>query len=76
MRVSNLEITATRLRLFAIIAISAVIATVLASPIRTVQADGVNWTIRNSPANNNWRSVTWGGPAGQETFVAVSSTGT
>ena len=34
------------------------------------------WTLRTSPADNSWSSVTWGGPAGSEKFVAVSATGT
>ena len=34
------------------------------------------WTLRTSPADINWNSVTWGGPAGSEKFVAVSATGT
>jgi hypothetical protein len=38
--------------------------------------DGVTWTIRNSAADNDWRSVAWGGAAGQEKYVAVASTGT
>ena len=38
--------------------------------------DGTTWTTRNSAANNRWNSVTWGGPAGQEKFVAVSQDGT
>jgi hypothetical protein len=38
--------------------------------------DGITWTTRTSAVNNYWASVTWGGPAGQETFVAVSNSGT
>ena len=34
------------------------------------------WTLRTSAADNKWRSVTWGGPAGQQKFVAVATTGT
>ena len=34
--------------------------------------DGVTWTPRTAPAVKPWTSVTWGGPAGQEKFVAVS----
>jgi len=36
---------------------------------------GVTWTSRTSAADNVWRAVTWGGPAGQETFVAVAQSG-
>ena len=38
--------------------------------------DGINWTIRTSAADNIWYSVTWGGLAGQEKFVAVAGSGT
>jgi hypothetical protein len=38
--------------------------------------NGITWTTRTSAVNNYWASVTWGGPAGQETFVAVSNSGT
>jgi hypothetical protein len=34
--------------------------------------DGINWTIRTSPADINWNSVTYGNGL----FVAVASTGT
>ena len=34
------------------------------------------WTLRTSPADNSWSSVTWGGLAGSEKFVAVSTSGT
>ena len=34
--------------------------------------DGISWTSRNSVADNRWRSVVWGGPAGHELFVAVA----
>lgn len=40
------------------------------------QADDTTWTSRTSAADNEWNSVTWGGPTGQEKFVAVSDTGT
>jgi hypothetical protein len=33
--------------------------------------DGITWEIQSSAADNVWRSVAWGGPAGQETFAAV-----
>ena len=33
------------------------------------------WVSQTSAADNNWRSVTWGGPSGQEKFVAVASSG-
>jgi hypothetical protein len=36
---------------------------------------GVTWTSRTPAANNDWLGVTWGGPAGQEKFVAVAGTG-
>jgi LPXTG-motif cell wall-anchored protein len=42
----------------------------------TVRADGITWTTQTSPANNQWYSVTWGGPTGQEKFVAVAASGT
>jgi hypothetical protein len=34
--------------------------------------DGINWTLRISPADHNWKSVTYG----EGLFVAVASTGT
>ena len=34
------------------------------------------WVSQTSAADYDWRSVTWGGPAGQQKFVAVASTGT
>jgi hypothetical protein len=38
--------------------------------------DGITWTSRTSPSNNNdWYAVTWGGPTGQEKFVAVANNG-
>jgi len=37
--------------------------------------DGITWTARTSAADNEWISVTWGGPAGQEKFVAVAASG-
>ena len=36
---------------------------------------GVNWTSRTPAADNDWLGVTWGGPAGQEKFVAVAISG-
>ena len=36
---------------------------------------GITWTSRTSAADNDWQSVVWGGPAGQEKFVAVASSG-
>jgi hypothetical protein len=38
--------------------------------------DGINWTIQNSAVNNEWRAVTWGGPVGQQKYVAVAASGT
>jgi len=38
--------------------------------------DGITWTTQASAADNQWSSVTWGGPTGQEKFVAVAATGT
>jgi uncharacterized surface anchored protein len=38
--------------------------------------DGITWTTRTPAADNTWISVTWGGPTGQEKFIAVSSNGT
>ncbi len=38
--------------------------------------DGITWTSRTSAADNDWVSVTWGGPTGSELFVAVSYSGT
>ncbi len=38
--------------------------------------DGITWTAQTSAANNNWQQVVWGGPAGQEKFVAVANSGT
>jgi len=37
--------------------------------------DGVTWTTQTSAPDNQWSSVGWGGPAGQETFVAVAASG-
>lgn len=37
---------------------------------------GVTWTARTGASNNRWTAVTFGGPAGQELFVAVASNGT
>ena len=37
--------------------------------------NGLNWTLRQSPHDNDWRSITWGGPNGNKIFVAVSSSG-
>jgi len=34
------------------------------------------WFSQTSAANNDWVGVTWGGPAGQEKFVAVAYSGT
>lgn len=39
-------------------------------------ADGITWVTRTSAADNTWKSVTWGGPTGQELFVAVAGSGT
>ena len=36
---------------------------------------GVNWTSRTPAAANDWLGITWGGPAGQEKFVAVAVSG-
>jgi hypothetical protein len=33
--------------------------------------DGITWEIQSSAADNGWRSVAWGGPAGAEKFAAV-----
>jgi LPXTG-motif cell wall-anchored protein len=41
----------------------------------TAQADGITWITQTSAADNLWRSVTWGGPTGQEKFVAVAGSG-
>jgi hypothetical protein len=38
--------------------------------------DGVAWTSQASAADNGWYGVTWGGPSGQQKFVAVAVTGT
>ena len=45
-------------------------------PVSSPPLSGVRWTIRSSAADNSWVSVTWGGPAGSETFVAVADSGT
>lgn len=37
--------------------------------------NALNWTLRQPPHDNNWRSITWGGPNGNKKFVAVSSSG-
>ena len=42
----------------------------------TARADGITWSTQISATDNNWNSVTWGGPTGQEVFVAVAGTGT
>ena len=34
------------------------------------------WFLQTSAADNNWFGVTWGGPSGQEKFVAVATSGT
>jgi hypothetical protein len=36
---------------------------------------GIIWTLQTTPADNTWASVTWGGPAGAERFVAVAYSG-
>ena len=36
--------------------------------------DGINWTARTTPADNNWRGVAWS--SGLSKFVAVAITGT
>lgn len=41
----------------------------------TASVAGVTWTSRTSAADNVWRSVTWGGPASQQAFVAVAQSG-
>jgi hypothetical protein len=56
--------------------IAAVTITILTFTDALVRADGITWTTRTSAADISWTSVTWGGPTGQETFVAVASTGT
>ena len=38
--------------------------------------DGLTWTSQTPAATNQWWEVTWGGPAGQEKFVAVGASGT
>ncbi|MGA1588856.1 MAG: hypothetical protein ACO38I_09720, partial [Ilumatobacteraceae bacterium] len=38
--------------------------------------DVQTWTTQTSAADNDWLSVAWGGPAGQEKFVAVAYSGT
>ena len=76
MRVFNLTIGAIRLRFYVIIAISTLIAIVLATSADTVRADGITWTTRTYPVDNRWISVTCGGPTGEEKFVAVASSGT
>ena len=48
----------------------------IVAPSAHASSAGTTWTSQTSAANNSWNAVTWGGPAGQETFVAVSSTGT
>ncbi len=45
------------------------------APAGTPIPPGVNWTSRTPAANNDWLEVTWGGPAGQEKFVAVAASG-
>ena len=76
MRVFNLTSNPIRLRFYVIIAISTLTAIVLATSANTVRADGITWATQTSAADNNWISVTWGGPTGQQKFVAVASTGT
>jgi hypothetical protein len=36
---------------------------------------GINWTIRSSAADNNWKSVTYGAPGGVGLYVAVAESG-
>ena len=45
-------------------------------PASATSSCAITWTTQSSATDNNWLSVTWGGPTGQEQFVAVSSTGT
>jgi len=35
-----------------------------------------SWTTQVAPSTNSWTSIAWGGPVGQELFVAVAQTGT
>ena len=35
-----------------------------------------SWTTQVAPSTNSWTSIAWGGPAGQELFVAVAQSGT
>ncbi|MEY3600374.1 MAG: hypothetical protein RLZZ463_1151, partial [Bacteroidota bacterium] len=35
-----------------------------------------SWTTQVAPSTNSWLSIAWGGPAGQELFVAVAQSGT
>ena len=60
----------------AAIAITFAIATTLGFSSLTVRADGITWTSQTSAADNDWRSLVWGGPTGQEKFVAVGASGT
>ena len=38
--------------------------------------DGITWTTQTSAADNEWTQVAWGGPTGQQKFVAVANSGT
>ena len=38
-------------------------------------ADGITWTTRTSAFDGSWRAVGWGGPAGQEKYVAIAGPG-
>lgn len=66
----------SRLGRFTAVSITAAVVVLLTCTAALVRADGVAWTTRTSAYDGTWRAVTWGGTAGQETFVAVSSTGT
>ena len=70
----RLHVRTRALRLLKVIPIA--VAALAASPLAllgsTAYADGITWASRTPAAVNAWRSVTWGGPAGQQKFVAVA----
>jgi LPXTG-motif cell wall-anchored protein len=57
-------------------AVIALLTTLLAFTAPVALADGITWTSRTSAVDNNWISVTWGGPTEAQLFVAVANTGT
>ncbi|MEI7506404.1 MAG: hypothetical protein WCK23_06245, partial [Actinomycetes bacterium] len=72
MWIFDLKIDVTLIRRFVFVLFFALIAAVSTFSAITVRADGITWTTQTSPADNDWRSIAWGGPTGQQKFVAVA----